>query len=65
MEPVKEELPNEAGEDQQQMRNEIPDNNDIGDDESAATEVADGAGGENDDEWNAIIENLWNEYDAD
>ena len=35
------------------------------DDESAATEVADGAndGKPSDDEWKAIIETLWVEYD--
>ena len=37
------------------------------DDESAATEVADGAndGKPSDDEWKAIIETLWVEYDQD
>ena len=44
--------------------NQIPDGG-IDDDESAATEVAEAPAGEGDDEWTAIIENLWNEYDAD
>ena len=49
----------------QQVPNQIPDG-DIDDDESAATEVADGNDGKvEDSSWNQIIEVLWAEYDKD
>ena len=52
--------------DHQQHPNQIPDGG-IDDDESAATEVADGQadGGPNSDEWEVIIDALWIEYDKD
>ncbi len=46
------------------MPNQIPDGG-LDDDESAATEVAEAPAADQNDEWTAIIENLWNEYDAD